>query len=590
VRHLKGRRETTGGRFDAGGRWSADLIALPTAPPGTAVLFTCWVPTARDEPALGAIAFEEDPATFLYPHLAREILASRTGQVLLVVPRRDAVSTVDPRQSVEAHGNRAGSPVSRPLADLVGRQDIAFWEDMDDRGRPVLVMTHPVPHTSWVLLAKVDRDEALSPSLRQAWQGIATAAGILLASLGGAFGLWRNRQAVYMRERLQLEERLRHSQKMEAIGRLAGGVAHDFNNLLTVIAGYADAALRTTDPDRRSRELNEIVRASDRAAALTRQLLAFSRKQVLQSRVIDLNEIVRGIEPLLRPLIGEPIALSVALAPAPVLTKADPGQIEQVVVNLAVNARDAMPQGGTLELATGSVVLGKHRDGEPADLEPGAYVTLTVRDTGVGISPELQAQVFEPFFTTKASGKGTGLGLATVYGIVKQSGGSIGVESRPGGGTTFRVFLPAADEPAERESPRGATGGERRAAGRETVLLVEDSEGVRTLVQKALERDGYTVLPAGDAEEAVRLLASSGTIDLLLTDVVLPGVNGRELARKAAADRPGLRVLYMSGYPAEIIGPDASAGVSFIGKPFTAAGIASKVRNTLDGPASSAQA
>jgi signal transduction histidine kinase/ActR/RegA family two-component response regulator len=601
VRHLAVRRASGGGRMDAEGRWSADLIALPAATVGAVVLFTSSVPTGPGEPPLGAIVFEEDPAVFLSPHLAREVIASRTGEVLLLVPRRDSVSTIDPRAGNKPPGVDGESPVSRSLAELVSDPHLAFWEDVDRRGTPVLVMTHPVPSTTWVLLARVNRDEAVSPAVRRAWQDVGTVAGILLASLGAAFGLWRHRQAAYMRERLELEEQLRQSQKMEAIGRLAGGVAHDFNNLLTVISGYAEMARRTGDAKRRDQELDGILQAAERAARLTRQLLAFGRKQVLQPRQIDLNEIVRDIEKLLRRLIGEDVTLVVRLAPGPVRTHADRGQVEQMLVNLALNARDAMPEGGTLEIATAVADLGRSR-GElpPEGLQPGRYVRLTVRDSGVGMTPDVQAHVFEPFFTTKPSGQGTGLGLSTVYGIVKQSGGSIGVESQPGAGTCFRVYLPWAQSHEER-SDAGVEGSRMAAvpaqvapaapARLETVLVVEDNDGVRALVREALERAGYAVIAVPDAEEGQQLLGQhSGTVHLLLTDLVLPGMNGREFARVATATRSSLRVLYMSGYPSDAVGSAGclDPGVAFIAKPFTPAAIAARVREVPDDPAGEA--
>jgi len=603
VRHLKGRRESAGGHFDADGRWSADLIALPTATVGAAVLFTSWVPTAPNEPALGAVVFEEDPAVFLSPHLAREVVASRTGEILLLVPRREGVSTVKAHKGVKPPEVGQRSPVSRSLAELVSAPELVFWEDVDGRGNRVLVLTHPVPDTTWVLLAKMNRDEAVSPAVRRAWQDVGTVGGILLASLGAAFGLWRHRQTGYMRERLQLEEQLRQSQKMEAIGRLAGGVAHDFNNLLTVISGYAEMARRTSDAKRRDQELDEILLAAQRASGLTRQLLAFGRKQVLQPREIDLNEVVRDIEKLLRRLIGEDITLAVRLAPGPARTHADPGQVEQMLVNLALNARDAMPDGGNLEISTAVADLGRFREELPPEgLPPGRYVRLTVRDSGMGMTPEVQAHVFEPFFTTKPSGQGTGLGLSTVYGIVKQSAGSIAVESQPGAGTSFRVYLPWAASHEERKDD-GVEGSRRAAvpwqvaAARpthpETVLVVEDNDGVRALVREALEQAGYAVIAVPDAEEGRQVLEGhDGTVHLLLTDLVLPGMNGREFARAATAARSDLRVLYMSGYPSDAVGIAGclDRGVAFIAKPFTPAAIAARVREVLDDPVGEARA
>ena len=312
---------------------------------------------------------------------------------------------------------------------------------------------------------------------------------------------------------------------------------------------------------------------------------------------------VRDIEKLLRRLIGEDITLAVRLAPGPVRTHADRGQVEQMLVNLALNARDAMPDGGNLEISTAVADLGRFLEELPPDgLQAGRYVRLTVRDSGMGMTPEVQAHVFEPFFTTKPSGQGTGLGLSTVYGIVKQSGGSIAIESQPGAGTAFRVYLPWAGAHEERkddgvEGSRGAAVPAQVAAARpsrlETVLVVEDSDGVRALVREALEQAGYAVIAVPDAEQGQQLLAQySGTVHLLLTDLVLPGMNGREFARVATAARPGLRVLYMSGYPSDTVGIAGclDPGVAFIAKPFTAAAIAARVREVLDDPAGEARA
>ncbi|HEX6534023.1 MAG TPA: ATP-binding protein [Gemmatimonadaceae bacterium] len=386
--------------------------------------------------------------------------------------------------------------------------------------------------------------------------------------------------------RKALEEQLRQAQKMEAVGQLAGGVAHDFNNLLTVIKVHAELARDEVDPQHPlAADLEEIRKATARAADLTRQLLAFSRKQILAPRALDLNAVVAGLEPMLRRLIGEDIAVRTRLTPGlgPVL--ADPGQLEQVLVNLAVNARDAMPHGGTLIIATAN------HESCTSDLQClaagvmlGSCVTLTVTDTGAGMSPEVQARIFEPFFTTKPTGKGTGLGLSTVYGIVEQSGGRIDVASAPGRGTAFTIYLPrvpAAGAPLA-SSPACAA----RPRGTETVLLVEDEDAVRRLARRILEEQGYAVLEARDGHDALAVVAShDGPLDLVLTDVVMPRMNGRALVEQLLAARPALRVLYMSGYTDdEIIRRGLHrAGTSFLQKPFTADGLAEAVRAALEG-------
>ncbi len=384
-------------------------------------------------------------------------------------------------------------------------------------------------------------------------------------------------------ERKKLEEQLRQAQKMEAIGRLAGGVAHDFNNLLTVIGGRCHLVINSLPAGHPLRRDIELIRgASERAAQLTHQLLAFSRRQVLESRVLDLNATVVGIEPLLRRMIGEDI--QVVIGPTKELgrIKADPGQIEQVILNLAVNARDAMPRGGRLTLETANVD-GPDGDGVGvSNRTPGRYVVLAVSDTGIGMSPEVQANIFEPFFTTKDPGKGTGLGLSTVYGIVQQSGGHIAVRSEPGHGTTFRIYLPRVDAaPVSDQAPPEVVAAPR---GTETVLLVEDDEALRILAKEVLAVLGYTVLEAGHPADAIRIAESHGeTIHLLLTDVVMPQMNGRQLAETLAAARPDLKVLYMSGYTAGTIGADGilEPGVQFLQKPFTPLGLGRKVREVL---------
>jgi len=389
-----------------------------------------------------------------------------------------------------------------------------------------------------------------------------------------------------MTERRRLEEQLLQSQKMEAVGRLAGGIAHDFNNLLTAVSGYSELLLRDLpegDPRRESAE--EIRQAGSRAAGLTHQLLAFSRRQVLEPRVLDLNAVISGMERMLRRVIGEDVDLMTALDPELWRAKADPGQIEQAILNLVVNARDAMPRGGRLTLETANVELDDKFAGHYASLQPGPHVMLAVSDTGVGMDAELQARLFEPFFTTKEQGKGTGLGLSTTYGIVKQSGGSIWVYSEAGHGTTFKVYLPRCEEPLE---DRAAPPPPREAEpGTETILLVEDEPEVRRLVEKLLRLKGYRVLSAGGPTDAIAISKRpEEPIDLLLTDVIMPGMNGRELARVLAGGRPQLKVLYMSGYTDAAMSQQGilPAGTAFLSKPFTPETLARKIRDVLDGP------
>ena len=381
------------------------------------------------------------------------------------------------------------------------------------------------------------------------------------------------------------DEQLRHAQKMEAIGRLAGGVAHDFNNLLTAIIGYTDLADEHLDEDNPvRRDISEIRKAADRGAALTRQLLAFSRKQFLTPTVVDLNETVSGLLQMLPRAIGEHIRTTVRLSPDLARVKADGSRMEQVLVNLALNARDAMAGGGDLTIETSNVTLTEPRlRAEGLALKPGFYVMLTVADTGIGMDSATRERAFEPFFTTKPQGKGTGLGLATVYGIVDQSGGGISLETVPGAGTTIRIYLPATtatDRPREPEIPQIT-----KDAGTETVLLVEDNEGVRDLAAKALRRRGYTVYEARDAEVAIEWMRTSNIRpDLLLTDVIMPGLSGPNLAARLLQLNPKLRVLYMSGYTGEAASVHGNywAGVPLLQKPFTPAALAERVRLALD--------
>ncbi len=387
-------------------------------------------------------------------------------------------------------------------------------------------------------------------------------------------------------QRKQLEEELRQAQKMEAVGRLAGGVAHDFNNLLTIITGRSALLLGRLKGDDASRKSVELIqKTAARAASLTRQLLAFSRKQVLQRKVLDLNATVAELSDMLRRLIGEDIDLLLTLGPTAGRVNADPGQLEQALLNLAVNARDAMPHGGTLSVETDRVELGPAPPDRPDALPPGPYAVLRVMDTGVGMDAATQAHIFEPFFTTKEPGKGTGLGLSMVHGVVRQHGGAIRVRSVVGGGTTFEIYLPQVESAAP--SSPGDDAGARPAPGRERILLVEDEEDVRALAREVLERQGHSVLEAGDGVQALQRYEADGErIDLILTDVVMPRMSGRELVDRVRALRPAMPVLYMSGYTEDAIVRHGvrDSSVLLLGKPFTPADLISKVREVLDKP------
>jgi len=385
--------------------------------------------------------------------------------------------------------------------------------------------------------------------------------------------------------RKQLEEELNHAQRMEGVGQLAGGIAHDFNNLLTVIRArseLATARLQEADPLRR--DLLLIQKTADRAAMLTRQLLAFSRKQVLQPKVVALNELITGATDLLKRVIGEHIDLAFVPGADIGRVRVDPGQLEQVIVNLAVNARDVMPGGGQLTLETASVELDAAYAARHVDVVAGSYAMLAVSDTGTGMSREIQARIFEPFFTTKEPGKGTGLGLSTVYGIVKQSGGHIRVYSEPGAGTTFKVYLPRTDAAPEASAARAS---DALPYGTETILLVEDEAEVRGVTREVLEGFGYTVLEATQAADAMLIARRhAGMIDLLLTDVVMPRMSGRALAEAVAPERPETKVLFMSGYTddAIILHRVLEPGMHFLEKPFAPPALARKVREVLDAP------
>ena len=387
-------------------------------------------------------------------------------------------------------------------------------------------------------------------------------------------------------DKRRLEQQLVQSQKMEAVGQLAGGIAHDFNNLLTAIAGYCELLLGdlATDDPRRS-HAEEIRRAGERAASLTQQLLAFSRRQVLEPKVIDVNEIVGGIEKIFRRLLGEHIEMVTRKAPDLWRVKADPGQIEQAILNLAINARDAMPNGGKMTIETANVLLDESYAQAHLPVVPGPYTLITVSDTGVGMTPEIKARLFEPFFTTKERGKGTGLGLSTTYGIVKQSGGYIWCYSESGRGTTFKVYLPGLEDAVEEAPPPPVYAPH---PGSETLLLVEDEPEVRSLVQRILKTQGYTVVTAANPDEALAIAREfKGKIEMMVTDVVMPGMSGRQLAERLATSRPDMRVLFVSGYTDDAVMQHGivSRPRAFLQKPFTPTALARKVREVLDAPA-----
>jgi nitrogen-specific signal transduction histidine kinase len=384
-------------------------------------------------------------------------------------------------------------------------------------------------------------------------------------------------------ERRQLEAQFRQTQKMESIGLLAGGVAHDFNNWLTVISGCTELLQEDLAGDTNALELlNEVRHAGERAATLTRQLLAFSRREVVEPRVLDLNGVILDTEKMLRRLLGEDVLLQTSLAPglSPVLV--DAGQWTQVLMNLAVNARDAIPRGGRLTMESRDITLDEEFTRTRPSLQPGPYVLLSISDTGAGMTPEVRARIFEPFFTTKEQGRGTGLGLAVVHGIVTQSGGAIEVYSEPGVGTTFRIYLPAVGAVAAAATAM-STGGEIR--GIETVMVVEDEESIRRMTTHALRSHGYVVLQAGDGEEALELLhRHGGTVDLLVTDVVMPRMDGRALAEAMKTMFPKLRILYTSGYTDDAVVRHGilQSEVAFLSKPYTPMALLRRMRQVLD--------
>ena len=524
----------------------------------------------------GLLAGSENAGFRHAQRAARKLVAVLRGTAPAAIPRE---TDGRPRFVIDyAQAARWSIPESRlPDSAIVVNRPSSFYQS----NRTVI----------WGVLAFILLQAAVIGALvvnitrrRRAEQAVAAQAEHLAASNANLEQLNLSLRSE-MTERRHAEEQLRQAQKFDAIGRLAGGVAHDFNNLLTVILSYADILLETLDPADVGRPHAEQIRqATERAAGLTQQLLAFSRKQVMQPRVVDLNVVIRGLESMVGHLIGEDVELSVRLSEHPAKILVDAGQIEQVIVNLAANGRDAMSDGGTLSIETRHVMVSPEQTDHQVPMTPGPYVLLAVTDSGKGMDADTQARIFEPFFTTKGPGEGTGLGLSTVYGIVKQSGGWIWVYSEVGRGTAFKVYLPATDAPVAVTQPVALP--VPRAMASETVLVAEDQDDVRALTKRVLEREGYEVLAAASGGDALVLAdCYAGRIHLLLTDVVMPGLSGRDVAERLGASRPGIRVLFMSGYTHNVIAQRGvlEPGTAFLSKPFTPETLAAKVRDVLDG-------
>jgi PAS domain S-box-containing protein len=554
------------------------------------------VPILHHDVLLGVLALN-GPAAFELDAEDRELLESFAGQAALAIRNarlyedaRDArdflrsiaehspagIVTTDVRGHVTYFSPRAEELLGYRAAEVIGRPVAEFQRGGRDAARGLmqrLLEESRIREHETEILARDGR-----------WVECRFSLALLRDAAGTTIGTLAILEDTS--ERKRLEAQLRQAQKMEAVGRLAGGIAHDFNNLLAVIMGHSDlikSVLRKGDA--LGHDVEQIRRASERAATLTRQLLAFSRRQFLQPQVIDVNTLVGNLATMLRRLIGEHIQLELRLDTAAGRVSADPGQLEQVVMNLTVNARDAMPQGGLLTLETGPAMLDDAFVSTHPGSSRGAHVRLSIEDTGCGMTPEVLSHLFEPFFTTKEPGRGTGLGLSTVYGIVKQHRGYIDVQSEPGRGSTFAVYLPRVD--AKPATERTAVRERLMPGGRETILFVEDEVALRDLMHRVLTNGGYTVLTAGDGLEALALVeAHPGRIDLAVTDVVMPRMSGPELAARLRARDPGIRLLYVSGYTADQLRPQTDLGTdaALLAKPFTSDGLLGKVREVLDQP------
>lgn len=520
--------------------------------------------------------------------LAAEVAERRRAEEGLADANRRLEAVIDASPlaiiGLDLEGNVLGW--NRAAEELFG------WKAAEVMGKPLPVVPEEGESAFRAFLEGAGRGEVLTAhdTQRRRKDGTLVDVRVWTAPLTGPDGKIRGQIALVadVTQQRKLEQQFAQAQKMEAIGRLAGGVAHDFNNVITVVSGYGHMILEGVQNDPVLREAaEEVLRSADRAAGLASQLLAFSRRQMIQPRVLDLNSLVANMEKMLGRVIGEDIELKTVLRPGVAPVRADPGQIEQVVMNLAVNARDAMPGGGKLIIETANTTLDETYMGTHSGVRPGAYVMLAVSDTGTGMDEETRAHLFEPFFTTKEKGKGTGLGLSTVYGIVKQHGGEIWVYSERGRGTTFKIYLPqmAREEGRERAEAEQAAPAKH---GTEQVLLVEDEEGVRRLIRDILEQRGYKVTEAASGEHALEILQGDhADLQLLVTDVVMPRMSGKQLAEAAVLLRPNLRVLFLSGYTDEVVVDHGvlQPGANFLQKPFTPETLARKVREVLDRPA-----
>ena len=554
------------------------------------------VPIVHQDALLGVLALN-GRAPFDLDAEDRELLESFVAQAARAISNarlyEEARGARDFLRSIAEH-----SPAGIVTTDVRGR--ITYWSPRSEEllgyrsdevlGRPVAELQRGGREAARALMRRLRVEDRIREHEAEIlardgrWVECRFSLALLRDSAGSEIGTLAILEDTS--ERKRLEAQLRQAQKMEAVGRLAGGIAHDFNNLLAVIMGHSDLIRSVLKKgDALAHDVEQIRRASERAATLTRQLLAFSRRQFLQPQVIDVNTLVGNLATMLRRLIGEDVQLELRLDAEAGRVSADPGQIEQVVMNLAVNARDAMPQGGRLVLETAPASLDQAFVAAHPGSTTGAHVRLSIHDTGCGMSPEVMSHLFEPFFTTKEPGRGTGLGLSTVYGIVKQHRGYIDVTSEPGRGSSFEVYLPRVEArpTLERSGPRERL----RPGGRETVLFVEDEVALRDLMHRVLAKGGYTVLAAGDGVEALAIAeAHPGPIDLVVTDVIMPRMSGPDLAVRLRARDPGIRLLYVSGYTADQLRSqtDLGADATLLPKPFTSDGLLRKVREILDRP------